>query len=286
MNEQNPVRWREPGSDVPDAIRDVVGSAALDEVGPDQLSRFVQRAQASVGGPVPSAAARAALSSGKVVAGVALAVGGALLAWMLWGRTPAAAPGARPRAATPAEVQPARPGPAPSDTRPPAATNPTQVEVAAPATANPTQVEVAPATANPTQVEVAAPTTTTNPTQVEVGRAPVDPTQVEVRRVPVAPQSAERTSLSADSLAEEVRLLQGAREALGGDPAGALRLAEQHRSRFPRGTLTQEREVIAIDALIRQGRMAEAQARADRFRDRYPRSSHLDRLSNLRDNRD
>jgi outer membrane protein assembly factor BamD (BamD/ComL family) len=73
---------------------------------------------------------------------------------------------------------------------------------------------------------------------------------------------------------------------MGSDPSGALRLAEQHRSRFPRGTLAQEREVIAIDALVRQGRTTEAQGRAERFRMLYPRSSHLDRLPILRDNRD
>ncbi len=270
MNEQNPVRWREPGSDVPEAIRDVVGSAALDEVGTEQLSRFVQRAQTSVGGPVPSTAGRAALSSGKVVAGLALAVGGAVLAWMLWDRTPAAQPRPRPRTAITAEV-PEAPRSLPGS-RPPGSTDPTPVEVAAAPSPGPT---------SPTQVEVPSATSNLNPTQVEGSEAPA------------APQSVERTSLSAtrsasaaDSLAEEVRLLQGARESLGRDPAGALRLAEQHRSRFPRGTLTQEREVIAIDALSRQGRTAEAEARADRFRDQYPRSSHLDRLSNLRDNRD
>ena len=79
----------------------------------------------------------------------------------------------------------------------------------------------------------------------------------------------------------EVSYLRRARNALQSDPARALSIADQHPSRFPRGALDQERELIAIDALVRLGRSAEARERADRFRARYPSSAHLGRVNAL-----
>jgi hypothetical protein len=67
---------------------------------------------------------------------------------------------------------------------------------------------------------------------------------------------------SGDTLAEEVALLEKARAALAGSPAQALALADAHASRFPAGKLATEREMVAIDALVRQGRAGEARARA------------------------
>lgn len=244
MNEKNPIRWRDPGSEVPDGVREVMGSAALDEVDAARLGRFVDRVEAAIAGSVAPSPARALLS-GKVVAGVAVLVGGAVLTWMLWEK--------------PVADRQARRLPADEATVPVRATPPP-----VPATSS--------VRATPARVIETAQTVPSAP------RAPI-----ETPHVSAGPRQA---TSPADSLAEEVRLLQGAREAMGGDPAGALRLAEQHRTRFPRGTLAQEREVIAIDALVHQGRTVEAQERAERFRARYPRSSHLDRLPILRDNRD
>jgi hypothetical protein len=76
-----------------------------------------------------------------------------------------------------------------------------------------------------------------------------------------------------ESLAAERSLLDIARTALGrGDGANALEAADRHTRDFPHGQLTEEREAIAIQALVKLGRTAEARARADRFRARYPHS--------------
>lgn len=85
---------------------------------------------------------------------------------------------------------------------------------------------------------------------------------------------------SSGDLAMEARLLQQAQDALSSAPRSSLRLLEQHRAQFPRGVLTQEREVLAIDALVRLGRIQPARARADRFRRRFPSYSHrrVDRI--------
>ena len=72
----------------------------------------------------------------------------------------------------------------------------------------------------------------------------------------------------------ETQLLQRAQQSLPRDPAAALAAAEEHRLRFQGGVLAQEREVIAISALGALGRKAEAQSRAARFVESYPRSAH------------
>jgi hypothetical protein len=83
------------------------------------------------------------------------------------------------------------------------------------------------------------------------------------------PQPSERPELS---------LLRQAQEAVATAPARALSLCATHAERFGGGVLGQEREVIAIDALLRLGRVTEAQGRAERFRATYPGSAHTRRI--------
>ncbi|MCA9648241.1 MAG: hypothetical protein H6718_00870 [Polyangiaceae bacterium] len=98
-----------------------------------------------------------------------------------------------------------------------------------------------------------------------------------------APSSLEaRSAVEAPSakaqLLEESRLLSAARAALATDPKKALALTEQHRAKFPQGTLAQEREVIAIQALGKLGNKKDADQRADQFGKDYPDSAHKDRV--------
>ncbi len=79
----------------------------------------------------------------------------------------------------------------------------------------------------------------------------------------------------------EYRLLRSARQALVGDPAQALALAQEHARRFPRGMLAQEREAIAVEALVRLGRRREARARARGFFAAYPSSPYRSRIERL-----
>jgi len=72
----------------------------------------------------------------------------------------------------------------------------------------------------------------------------------------------------------EASFLKRAKVSLAADPGRALRMAEEHPSRYPHGGLIQEREVIAIEALIRLGRTEEARARAATFHSLYPQSAH------------
>jgi hypothetical protein len=82
-----------------------------------------------------------------------------------------------------------------------------------------------------------------------------------------------------ESRPSELGLLAEARRVLRSTPAQTLRLTNQHRDRFDRGALVEEREVLAIEALVRLSRRSQAVARAERFRRSYPRSIHTTRVS-------
>lgn len=84
-----------------------------------------------------------------------------------------------------------------------------------------------------------------------------------------------------DTLAEEVRLISRAQRAVRGSPGRALSLTRRHRARFPRGVLVQEREALAIEALVRLGRRDQARRRADRLYRRSPATGYRLRIEAL-----
>ena len=76
-------------------------------------------------------------------------------------------------------------------------------------------------------------------------------------------------------LAEEARTVLDARTELErGNPAAALHLLEAARVDFPNGSLGQEREALAIEALAASGRKDAASVRARAFLRRFPGSPH------------
>ena len=106
--------------------------------------------------------------------------------------------------------------------------------------------------------------------------------------VPAAPKPADKgappkvAARAAEIPGEsEMDLLRRAQDALSSDPKRALALCEVHKDHFANGTFTQEREVIAIDALLRLGRRKEAETRAERFDKAYPTSAHRRRIDSL-----
>nr|AYM54211.1 hypothetical protein [Sorangium cellulosum] len=97
-----------------------------------------------------------------------------------------------------------------------------------------------------------------------------------------APPSASPPPAGAAGAAEtEVQLLHRAQEALATDAGSALALTVEHARRFPAGALGQEREIIAIRALLALGRAAEARARAASLLERFPGSAYRGRLESL-----
>jgi hypothetical protein len=90
--------------------------------------------------------------------------------------------------------------------------------------------------------------------------------------VHVDPTPQEESPLPNLNEASEGTLLLRARRAV--DPATALALTNEHQTLFPTGRLSEERERIAIDALLQLERRAEARQRAERFLARWPASPH------------
>ncbi len=94
---------------------------------------------------------------------------------------------------------------------------------------------------------------------------------------PAESAASSATSLARDpNLARERTLLDMARTALTrGDTAAALDAVTTHSREFPRSQLTEEREVLAIQALASANQRPEARRRADAFRANFPRSALL-----------
>jgi hypothetical protein len=77
----------------------------------------------------------------------------------------------------------------------------------------------------------------------------------------------------AQDLGKEREILDIAKIALGrGEAASALTRIDEHARLYPRGALAEEREALAIQALVTLGRSADAKARATRFATYYPKS--------------
>jgi hypothetical protein len=79
----------------------------------------------------------------------------------------------------------------------------------------------------------------------------------------------------------EISLLKRARETLARNPGTSFALAEEHRKTYARGRLGQEREVIAITALMRLGRPSAARERAEQFKRTYPGSAYLGQIERV-----
>lgn len=99
---------------------------------------------------------------------------------------------------------------------------------------------------------------------------------------PPPSRSAQRAAPAvAPSEGDEIALLARAHDALQNDPARSLALCSEHEAKFAAAHFTQEREALAIEALVKLGRRDEAVQRWNTFRERYPTSSHRVHLASL-----
>jgi hypothetical protein len=113
----------------------------------------------------------------------------------------------------------------------------------------------------------------------------------ERREVPAAPEKVSRRSSKTPSvvaarapdsvskpparasLREQQALLDAARKALArGENHAVLEKLGTHSSRYPTSDLVEEREALAIKALVAEGRHAEARERGARFKQQFPNS--------------
>jgi hypothetical protein len=150
----------------------------------------------------------------------------------------------------------------------------------------PAAVEVTP----PAPPALTAPPEEPSPPPPPRALAPPSPPVGSIARRPglhaaepsAAPEaSAPPAPSGASQLQEEMANLARLRALDGADPQQALALAEEGQRRFPSGLYAQEREALAISALVRLGRRGEAEARARAFVAAYPRSSFVEKIRGL-----
>jgi TolA-binding protein len=84
------------------------------------------------------------------------------------------------------------------------------------------------------------------------------------------------------SLVQQVAAVDRARAALdAGDAARARRLVDSYEAEYPNGAVTQEAEVVRIEALVHEGNRVEADRVGKRFLSAYPKTPHAVRVRAL-----
>jgi hypothetical protein len=94
-----------------------------------------------------------------------------------------------------------------------------------------------------------------------------------VRHAPTALPTVAAPTTGDSMLADERRLLDRARSALEhNDAAAALEALESHARSHPQGRLQEESDALRVQVLVRQGKLAEAQAAVSAFHAHFPNS--------------
>ncbi len=250
----DPTRWTQAGPSAPDGFAQLAREDDAQRPSDAQLARMMQGVAVQIGRPELTDAYRAHAQSvatgvsGALMAklGVATVVLGVAAAAVWW---PRAQPFERARVQAPASAAQTT-----AATERAGASEPTREPQPAPVPALEVRADANVAGAR--------------------AQVPLPPAPRTGARKPAA------VNASGDAV-EELALLEQAQRVLREDPRRALSLAERHRARFTRGQLVQEREMLAIEALLRLGRERQGRRRAVAFEQRHPQSSHLPRLHDM-----
>ena len=301
--DRDPVRWTASPELAPEELRAPLAAAAGE--GPSALqmkSLALKLAAISAGTAVAASAATAkaaattasgasakaagALTLGKALTSLAI-VGVVGTSAVLWQRNHEARHAPTPNAVqhTPRVEAPAQPAPAPAQpsqaTRSLSAPVPTPVvEPLEPAAHHvaPEAAEQAPSQVPTTRKADAARGRARKAGSVRAVQAPSDGSHVNAQHAePKHRATSEVVAASAD-VPSEVELLRRARAALASRPRAAYALTEEHREHYPHGVFVQERDALAIEALLRAGDQDLARDLARRFIRDYPASPHAHRF--------
>jgi hypothetical protein len=299
--DSDPARWTSSPELAPEALRKPLMAAASEGPSDLQMKTLALKLSAIAAGTAVAASAATAkaaattaggasakaagtLTLGKALASLAIvgAVGTSAVLWQHKGEP------TRRTARAPEQQEPAQP----VAEQAPAATR----DLASPA--QPTQAPVAPATpaterAEPVVEAQAERQPSASATQAQParraqtrGKEPArtaKSSRAELRAREQAEAQAKRTheatlvAKSAD-VPSEVELLRRARAALASRPRSAFALTEEHREHYPRGVFAQERDALAVEALLRAGDMERARELARDFLRDYPASPHAHRF--------
>jgi hypothetical protein len=151
------------------------------------------------------------------------------------------------------------------------------------APAAPSAVVTTPVPAFAPKPRAVEPAVSAAPIETALPVAAPEPTLPRPVARPASSAASAEPSSETDSLAREAALLERARAALGTSPAEALSLCEAHAAQFPAGKLGMERELVALDALRRLGRTAEARTRGEALLSRARGGLYEERIRKLVD---
>jgi len=125
-----------------------------------------------------------------------------------------------------------------------------------------------------------APVVTAPPLVAPAATIPPRPMGARTRLKPAAQRALVQPTAVAEPRPSELSLIQQA-EAARGNSAEALAVLARHEQLYPSGALAQERDVLAVEMLLKAGNTAQARARAQRFEAAHPGSAHISRLRAL-----
>jgi hypothetical protein len=253
-------RWKDQA--LPGALRRVLDSADADQRAVAAQRDALQRRLAALGVLPSPAAAPPGPSSAPTVSSGSLSSTGAIGSLAVQGKAWVCALliGTTSGAAAYAVTRALEPSPAPTFT------SAGHADHAAPG--------------RPEHDPASAPPVTQAPHAPGPQHGPVTPpVTAEVQR-PAARRIA-RSQRSNPSLRDEVALIDRMRNSLGDSPGAALRDAETHARSFPRGALTLERELLRIEALLRDQRRSEAELAASKLISDFPASAYARRARRL-----
>ena len=312
--DQDPTRWTTSPEEAPELLRGAFTAARNEGPNPAQMRSLAFKIAAVSAGSAVAVGAAKATAAGNAAATAAtwsvgklagvLAIAGSIVAGAaIWQQanqakeTPAkTAPTATLRAATPVGDAPqpelvappsekiAAPSAAPAAAAP-ATTTPAVVPQTVPAEAS--AASAARRTLNSRSGEsVRAAQPSVNERVAMASPQPVSARAPEGALRPSARASAQRTgdssrdkpSSSAPRTISEVDLLRSAQQALRARPREAFQLTEQHRQLYPTGEFAQERDALAIQALLRAGETEMARDLAVSFIRAHPSSPHAHRF--------
>lgn len=242
-------RWMDAGPNLPEVLSEAVRAARCDGPTEQQLQRILERAATA-----PSAGTSTALPgswSTFFAAGVVLLAAIATL-WMQ---------------AAPRSNRPATPAQAKQHARDVHTVDASKVEPALRVMPAPplSAASIMPDTRSTPPARFSRARTTSKPPPSAAGSGPG-----ERHTQPAAP--------AADPTAE-IRLLQAAQRDLARAPARAYQRLIEHEQRFQASVFVEEREALAVEALVRMGRATEARSRAQDFRRRFPNSAYWRRIN-------
>jgi hypothetical protein len=202
----------------------------------------------------------------QVAAGLGL-IAGALAVWAAWDGLAPKSPSAR-------RADAAEPGCATCEAR---AAPPSAASMPAEETTQSARPRRQPASSEPTTEPAPGELARVEPARAK--RVVTTPPQARRRPPASAPPRAASTTPGPTDVRSELELLARARRVLAADPGRALALTAEHARQHREGVLSQEREVLAIEALVRLGRRELAASRAGRFLEDHPESAHRVRLA-------